>query len=154
MASEWTLVLGFKTKLNDHHTWSENHVFHQVAVSRERSDKWPGELIADGFLTFHEQAGNLKHHIVRVVRHNAVLVRSSPRLVVLMDERFDINNRGYRSRGCDGCFFNSRMFAHWIRSYSTQEHQVPILFFFDSWLHRSRVGVGRLRPENRVDYGK
>jgi hypothetical protein len=76
MAGEWPQVLGFKTKFNDDHTWSQNHVPYKVAVSRECTDKWPNELIADGFLPLHERLGNLKHHIFRVVGHNAILVRS------------------------------------------------------------------------------
>jgi len=76
MAGEWTLMLGFKTKFNDDHTWSEHHVLHKVAVSGERSDKWPSELLADGVLPLHKQAWNLQHYIVRVVRHHAILVRS------------------------------------------------------------------------------
>src|SRR5262249_54557643 len=93
MAGEWTLMLGFKNKFNVDHTRSENHAFYDVPVSRERSGKWHSELVADGVLPFHEQTRNLKHYIFRVVRHNAIQVRSSPRLVVLMDERFDVKTR-------------------------------------------------------------
>src|SRR5262245_35378877 len=102
MAGEWTLMLGFKTKFNGDHTWSENHVLHDVVVSRERCDKWASELIADGFLPLHEQARNLKHHIFRVVGHNVILVGSSPRVVVLTYKRFDVNNRPGCSRSCHG----------------------------------------------------
>src|SRR5262249_61124888 len=59
MAGEWTLMLGFKTEFNVDHTWSENHVFHDVAVFRKSSGKRDSELIADGFLPLHEQARNL-----------------------------------------------------------------------------------------------
>jgi hypothetical protein len=102
MAGEWTLVFGFKSEFNDDHTWSENHVLHKVAVSRERSDKWPNELLADGFLPLHERARKLKRHIFRVVRHNAILVRSSPRAVVLIDKRFNVNDRPECSRSRHG----------------------------------------------------
>src|SRR5262245_20579205 len=98
MAGERTLVSGFEAEFNDDHTWCEHHVLHQVVVSREGSDKWPNELIADGFLPLHEHAGNLKHHIFRVVGHNAILVRSSPRSVVLVDKGSDVNSRPDRSR--------------------------------------------------------
>src|SRR5262249_42428393 len=90
MTGEWTLMLGFKTEFNVYHPRSENHFLHEVAVSRERSGKWPGELIADSFLPFHEQARHLQHYIFRIVRHNPIEVGSAPRLVVLMDERFDV----------------------------------------------------------------
>ena len=93
MACERARVLGFKTKFNGDHAWSANHVLHNVAVSRERSDKRPNELIADSFLSLHDRARNLKHHIFRVVRHNAILVRSCPRVVVLIDKRFDVKSR-------------------------------------------------------------
>jgi hypothetical protein len=86
MAGERPLVLGFKTPFNGDHTWSENHVLHTVMVTGERRDKWPNELIADSFLPLHERARNLKHHVFRVVRHNETLVRSGPRIVVLIDE--------------------------------------------------------------------
>src|SRR6266850_6171014 len=98
MPDEWTLVFGFETEFNGDHAWSENHVLHNVAVSLECSDKWPNELLADGFLPLQQRAGDLKHHIFRVVRHNQVLVLSSPRGVVLGDKQFDVDNRPGRSR--------------------------------------------------------
>jgi hypothetical protein len=49
-----------------------------VPVSRKRSDKRPNGLIAEGFLSLHEQARNLKHYVVCVVGQNAFLVRSCP----------------------------------------------------------------------------
>src|SRR5215813_13789071 len=115
MAGEWTFVLGLKAEFNIDHPWSEDHVLHHVAVSRERSDKWDSELIADGCFPLHKQARNLKHHVFCVVRHNPIEVGSSPRVVVLMDERFDLNNRRWSSRGGHGCSFNPRLFAHcWV----------------------------------------
>src|SRR5262245_51778361 len=134
MAGEWTLVFGFKTKFNVDHTLSENHFCYDVAVSRKRSGKWHSELIADGVLPLHEQARNLKHYVFCVVRHNPIEVGSSPRVVVLMDERFDVKDRCWGSRSCDRCSFNPRLFAHCCGSHTIQGHQVPILFFFDSWL--------------------
>src|SRR5262245_19318773 len=68
-----------------------------MAVAGEGSGKWASKLIADGFIPLHEQAGNLQHHIVGVVRHDAIQVRSGPCVVVLFDERFDVRNR------LDGC---------------------------------------------------
>ena len=76
MPAEWTLVWGFKTEFNDDHTWPENHVLYYVPVSRERSNERTNELIAHGLPPLHEQARNLKRHIFRVVRQNAILVRS------------------------------------------------------------------------------
>src|SRR5215813_2710281 len=111
MAGEWTLMLGFKNKFNVDHSRSENHAFYNVVVSGERSGKWHSELIADGFLPLHDQARNLKHYIFRVVRHNAIQVRSSPRLVVFVDERFDVKARCKALRGGHGRSFNVRLFA-------------------------------------------
>jgi hypothetical protein len=76
MPCEWTLVSGFKIKLNDRHAWCENHVLDKMTVSREGSDERPHELIAEGFLSLHQRARNLKDHIVSVVRQNAILVHS------------------------------------------------------------------------------
>src|SRR5262249_23058862 len=114
MAGEWTFMLGFKNKLNVDHSRSENHAFYDVPVSRERSGKWHSELVADSVLPFHEQTRNLKHYIFRVVGHNAIQVRSSPRLVVFMDERFDVKARCKPLRGCHGRSFNVRLFARRI----------------------------------------
>src|SRR5215471_21856653 len=102
MTGEGPLVLGFKTEFNDDHTWPENHVLHGVAVSGEGSYKRPSELSADGFLSLHDRARNLKHYIFGVVGHNEILVRSSPRFVVLFDKRFDVNNRPGCGRSCHG----------------------------------------------------
>jgi hypothetical protein len=41
VAGEWECVFRFKSKFNGDHTGSTNHVLHNVAVSRERSGKWP-----------------------------------------------------------------------------------------------------------------
>jgi hypothetical protein len=40
--------------------------------------KWPKELIAERFLPLNQQARNLKHYIVGVVRQNEILIRPSP----------------------------------------------------------------------------
>src|SRR5262249_38799400 len=98
MAGERTVVLGFKTEFNGDDAWSRDHVLNTVVVPGERGGKWPSELIADCLPSFHEQARNLKHYIFGVVRHNAVKVCSSPRVVVLIDERFDVSNRPASSR--------------------------------------------------------
>src|SRR5262249_55067823 len=86
MACEGALVKGFKTPFNNHHTGSEDHILHNVAVSRERSDKWPDELLADGFASFHASAGDLKHYIFRIVRHDEVHVSPLPHEEVLIDK--------------------------------------------------------------------
>src|SRR5262249_15770589 len=107
MAGEWTLMLGFKTKFNNDHTWSENHVLHKVAVSRGRNDKLPSELLPEGLPPLHKPSPNLRHYIFRVVRHNAILVRSSPRVVVLIDKRFDVNSRPECRRSRHGSLLRS-----------------------------------------------
>src|ERR1700746_3185676 len=81
-----------------------------MAVAWEGSGKWASKLIADGFIPLHEQAGNLQHHIVGVVRHDAVQVRSRPHVVVLIDERFDLNNSPECSRSRHGCLLRSLYF--------------------------------------------
>src|SRR6185369_12791861 len=63
VTGEWPLVVGFKTEFNCNHPRPEDHVLHEVVVSRERSDKRTSELITDGFIPLHEHARNLKHHI-------------------------------------------------------------------------------------------
>jgi len=50
---------------------------YKVVVSREGCDKWPNELIAERFLPLNQQARNLKHYIVGVVRENEILIRPS-----------------------------------------------------------------------------
>ena len=47
----------------------------EVYLASDKKER-PNELIAEGFFSFHERARNLKDHIVRVVRQNAILVRS------------------------------------------------------------------------------
>src|SRR4029453_14076667 len=69
MALEWTRVLGFKTEFNGDHAGPAYHLLHEVTVSGEGRDEWPHELVADGFLSLHERARNLKRNIVRVVGH-------------------------------------------------------------------------------------
>src|SRR5262245_36059973 len=99
MTCEWTFVFCFKTEFDRDYTWAENHVLDNVMISRECSGKWSRELIEDSFLPLHEYARNLQHHILSVVRHDPVQVRSGPCVVVLMDKRFDVRNRldGYRN---------------------------------------------------------
>lgn len=53
-----------------------NNVLHKVAVSGKGSDERPHELIAKGFLSFHERARNLKDHNICVIRQNEILVHS------------------------------------------------------------------------------
>jgi hypothetical protein len=71
------LQVRFETKFNNDHTWSENYLLHNVVVSRKGCDKWPNELIAERFLPLNQQARNLKHYIVGVVRQNEILIRPS-----------------------------------------------------------------------------
>jgi len=42
-----------QTKFDDDRAWSMNHVLHSVAVSWERGDERPNELIENGFLPLH-----------------------------------------------------------------------------------------------------
>src|SRR5215470_6508781 len=99
MTSEWTCLFGFKSKFNDRRVLSKNYVFHEVAISGEGSDEGPNKLFADGQLPLQEAARNLNRHIVRVVGHDAVLIRSAPRGVVLDHECFDIKYGSECSRG-------------------------------------------------------
>src|SRR4030095_13020591 len=93
VAGEWTLVFGFEAKFNGDHPWSKNHFLHKMQVARERCGKWASKLAADVFLPFHEQAGNLQHHIVSVVRHDAIQVRAGPGVVILVNKRFGVKSR-------------------------------------------------------------
>src|SRR4030095_15255863 len=90
MAFERTRVFGLKTKLNRHHPRSMNHLLHKVTVSGERSDKRPNELSANCFLSRHEGAGSLKHHIFCIERHDAIQIPSAPGVVVLFEKRVDV----------------------------------------------------------------
>src|SRR4030095_14940549 len=78
LPSEWPGVVRFKTELDIDNTSTANHSFCIVPVYRQRRDKRPNGLIAEGFLSLHEQARNLKHYVVCVVGQNAFLVRSCP----------------------------------------------------------------------------
>src|SRR5262249_32200751 len=149
MAGEWALMLGFKNKFNVDHSRSENHAFYNVVVSGERSGKWHSELIADGFLPLHEQARNLKHYIFRVVRHNAIQVRSSPRVVVFMDERFDVkarcNVRLFALRiGCE--LFGA---AHAWADSMLEARSYPVVR-----IHAQFLEAGRRRALRAREYGK
>src|SRR5262245_42733703 len=108
MSDERTLVLSFETELNGDQPRSGNHILQEVVVPREGGDERSNELIAERFLAFHEQARNPNRHIVRVVRQDAILVRSSPRVVVLMEERFDVECRRGCSRSRHGCLLEWR----------------------------------------------
>src|SRR5215831_4116568 len=90
MTRERTLVFGFKSKLDDRNVSFKNYVLHEVAISGKRGDKGPNELLTNGRLPLHETSRNLNRHILRVVRHDAVLIGSAPRGVILDHERFDI----------------------------------------------------------------
>src|SRR5262245_13228466 len=74
-----------------------------MAVARKGCGKWASKLIADGFIPLHEQAGNLQHHIVSVVRHDAIQVRSGPGVVVIVDKRFDVKSGLDWRRSRHGC---------------------------------------------------
>src|SRR5215470_15907215 len=107
MASEWTLVFGAKSKLNDGSVSFENYVLHEVAISREGSDEGPHELLANRRFPLHQAARNLNRHIVRVVGHDVVLIPSAPRGIVFAHERFDIGNRSECSNDCHGYLLHS-----------------------------------------------
>src|SRR5262245_51895307 len=83
-------MFSFKSKLDDCNVSFKNYFLHEVAISGEGGDKGPNELLANGRMPLHETARNLNRHILRVVRHDAVLVGSAPRGVILDHERFDI----------------------------------------------------------------
>src|SRR5215813_2032276 len=99
MTSEWTCLFGFKGKFNDRRFSSKNNVLHEVAISGEGSDEGPDKLFANSQFPLHEAARNLNRHIVRVVGHDAVLIRSAPFRVVLGHECFDIKHGSECSRG-------------------------------------------------------
>src|SRR5215831_11989574 len=90
MTLEWTGMFGFENKLDDRNASSKNDVLHEVAIPSEGRDEGPNELLANGRLPLHETAWNLNRHILRVVRHDAVLIGSAPRGVILAHECFDI----------------------------------------------------------------
>src|SRR5262245_49594180 len=90
MAGEGARVFGFEIELDDHRITPDDRLLHDVAIAGEGSDEWSNELLAKGGLPLHEAARNLDRHVVRVERHDAVLVRPLPRGVVLVDEAFDI----------------------------------------------------------------
>src|SRR5262245_45872652 len=107
---EWTLVFGLETDLDHRDVSSENHVLHDVTISREADDERPNELLAKGRFPLHEAAGNLNGHIVRVVRHDVVYIRPAPRAIVRGHEGFDLGNgrtgKGSRHRS----LFRSRAY--------------------------------------------
>src|SRR5215472_8168089 len=102
MAREGTCVFCFKSKLDDRNVSLKNYVLHEVAISGKRGDKGPNELLANSRLPLHETARNLDRHILRVVRHDAVLIGPAPRGVVLDHERFDIVEGSECSNGRHG----------------------------------------------------
>src|SRR5215469_9942607 len=85
------LVFGFKTPFDGDNVLSENHILGNVAVSRETSDEWPDELLANGCFPFHEVARKSNGHVFRIVGHDAILVRSFPHAEILIDKRSDLN---------------------------------------------------------------
>src|SRR5262245_14042716 len=107
MTSEWTRLFGFKSKFNDRRFSSKNYVLHEMAIPGEGSDKGSNKLLANGQFSLHEAARNLDRHIVRVVGHDLVLIRSAPRGVVLGHERFDIMDGSECSRGRHSYFLRS-----------------------------------------------
>src|SRR5262249_36588228 len=50
-------------------------------------------------MPLHETARNLNRHILRIVRHDAVLIGSAPRGVILNHERFDVDRGSERGNG-------------------------------------------------------
>src|SRR5262249_51253307 len=108
MTRERTLVFGLKGKLDDRNVSFKNYVLHEVAISGEGSDKGPNELLTNGRMPLHETARNLNRHVLRIVRHDAVLIGSAPRGVILNHERFDIDS----GSECG----NSRPHGHLLRS--------------------------------------
>src|SRR5215467_4460476 len=99
MTGERTGLFGFKSKFNDRRFSSKNYVLYEVAISGEGSDEGPNKLFANGQLPLYEAARNLNRHIICVVGHDAVLICSAPRGVVLDHECFDIKYGSECSRG-------------------------------------------------------
>src|SRR5262249_16378190 len=98
-ASQRTLLFALESKFAQHDVSSKNHVLHHVAISGEAGDEGPDELLAKRRFSLDEAARNLNRHVVRVVGQDAILIRSVPRVVVLEDERFELNNGSGGSRG-------------------------------------------------------
>src|SRR5215470_19465761 len=115
MTRERTRVFGLKSKLDDCNVSFKNNVLYEVAISGEGGDKGPNELLANGRMPLHETARNLNRHILRVVRHDAVLIGSAPRGVILDHERFDIIEGSECSNGRHGSLEhqNSRPSRHY-----------------------------------------
>src|SRR5262245_43166812 len=99
MTSEWACLFGFKSKFNDYRLAPKYYVLYEVAISGEGSDEGPNKLFANGQFPLHEAARNLNRHLVRVVGHDAVLIRSAPRGVIFDHECFDIKCGSECSRG-------------------------------------------------------
>src|SRR6185369_3046401 len=70
----------------------ENHVFHDVTVSRKTGDKGTNKLVSQGRLSVYDRAGNLQRHGFGVVGQNPVLIGSTPCLKILVDECPDVVN--------------------------------------------------------------
>src|SRR5262249_27999924 len=96
-AGEWALVLGFEGEFDSHDVATEDRVSHEVTIPGEPGDEGPHELLANRRSPLHEAARNLDRHVFRVVRHDAVLVGSAPRVVVRGDERFDVGDGSERA---------------------------------------------------------
>src|SRR5262249_42722955 len=100
--------LGCESPFDDHDATPEDPVLHEVAIAGKADDEGPYEMLAQRGFSLHQGAGNLDRHVVRVVRHDAVLVRSAPRLEVLVDERFDVRNGCECGRSCHDSSFHCR----------------------------------------------
>src|SRR5262249_35352124 len=99
MTSEWAGLFGFENKFDDRRVLSIDYVFYEMAISREGSDEGANKLLANSPVPLHEAAWNLNRHIVRVVGHDPVLIRSAPDRVVLGHERFELMGRSECRRG-------------------------------------------------------
>src|SRR5262249_25672187 len=102
MTREGTFVFCFKSKLDDSNVSFKNYVLHEVTISGEGHDERPNELLANGPLPLHQASRNMNRHILRVVRHDAVLIGSAARGVMLDHERFDIIKRSECSNARHG----------------------------------------------------
>src|SRR5262245_39301570 len=107
-AGEWTTVFGCESPFDDHDASPEDPVPHEVAIPGKADDEGPYKLLAKRGFPLHEGAGNLDRHVVRIVGHDAVLVRPSPRLKVLVDERFDVHNGCECGGSCHDSSFRTR----------------------------------------------
>src|SRR5262249_28176127 len=120
-------------------------------VAREGSSKRASKLIADGFIPLHEQTGNLQDHIVSVVRHDVIQVRSRPCVVVLVDKRFDVKSRLDCGRSQLRFLLRSRYFTPLGSEPEFQLRSLWMAVLWPSTTRRHRtigylvlLGIGRL----------